>query len=166
VILIQPDWYRDFATNLLIKNHNWAHPSIHTLLFSPLGLAGKIFEGGYIMLGMGVVFYGVTRFGTKEGLLWSLAMTPIISPYIWSWDFVLFYPLMIYSVFQQKNRLKSALLFCGYFVVQVGYTALKFTGQVEDSLNWWVPWSLLGITFVICFWQVRNSLSRWQVPSQ
>jgi hypothetical protein len=147
MILIYPDWYKDFISNQLI-NHTWEHPSIHVLLFLPLGLTGQMLSWVYIGIGIGAAFYGIKRLGNKEGLLWSLALTPVISPYIWSWDFVFLYPLMIYSIFKQRSLAKTTLLISSYFLVMAGFVTLKFIGQIEEYVNWWVPWIILGITLL------------------
>jgi hypothetical protein len=147
MILIYPNWYRDFISNLMM-NLPWAHPSIIVMLNRSFGLVGKMLSWIFIGFGIIMAFIGIERLGKKEGLLWSLALTPIISLYIWSWDFVFLYPLMIYSIFQQKTCFKSTLLFCGYFIVMTGFMTMKFIGTVEDSLNWWGPWTLIAITII------------------
>ncbi len=151
VMIIRPDWYLDFISNLEI-NQLWAHPSIHYLFFSPLGLAGKILGWIFIIAAIGTAFYGVARWGRKEGFLWSLALTPVVTPYIWSWDFVFLYPLMVFSLFRQKSLFKSFLLFGGYSLILAGYMAMKFSGQIAEYLNWWVPWSVVAVSFIFRVW--------------
>jgi hypothetical protein len=147
VILIQPDWTPDFLANLA-ANPTWAHPSIHVLLFRPLGKAGQVLSFVYIAVGIGISLLYVARNQGKSALLWVLALTTVISPYIWSWDFVLIYPLMIHVVSEDKP-VKKSLLIVPYFLVLCGYVIIKLTDQVNDIYSWWIPWSLLLSTGLV-----------------
>ena len=150
VVVVQPDWFRDFFLNLWI-NPPWAHPTIYVLVFSSLGMIGQVFGWIYFCTGLLFALYYTTRVGNKESLLWALALTPVISPYIWSWDFVFLYPLIAYSLFKEKDRFKMILILSGNLLVLVGYIAQKLTGQVDEILSWWVPWGLIAVTLIVHF---------------
>jgi len=148
VMLTNTNWFFDFVTNLK-TNPVWEHPSIFIVLSSSLNEFMQLMRYSFLAFGLILSLYWLTQSRNKKVLLWILALTTVFSPYIWSWDFVILYPLMIYSMFQMKRAFEDALLFGGYFIIIISFISLKLAGQINDVHFWWVPWSLLSVTFFI-----------------
>lgn len=160
VFWLTPNWLPDFIINIQ-NNPVWAHPSIYVLIASFIGEIGK--KMGWILfcIGLALSLYGVIRFKNKEILLWSLAITTVISPYIWSWDFVLFYPLMIHYLVKPMVRYKKVSLLIGYLLVLSLFIAQKLGGQTNEFETLWVPWCLLILTLFIPLLPVRRQDIRY-----
>lgn len=148
VIISSPNWLNDFIFNLS-TNPTWKHPSLYTAGFLPLSKLGQFYGYLFFLTGISISLYLVTRSDKKEMFLWILALITVFSPYIWSWDFVLMYPVMIFTLFSQKNMFTTTLLYSSYLLVLGLYTTQKLTGQMDDSGLWWIPWCLLVITLVV-----------------
>ncbi len=158
-----PNWFPDLISNYS-NNPIWGHPSIftHLLLFFEL----KGFLGSWILSIIGIVvsIFIINNFhkslsiksvnreiDVMNSLFWILAITPIFSPYVWSWDFVLIFPLMVFQIFKLAKSKKIILAFIGYFAILILYVIQKLSGQIDDLLYWWIPWGMIGFTVLINF---------------
>jgi len=147
VFLTNKNWFFDLITNLK-ANPVWQHPSILIVISSTLYKSGQLLRYSFLLVGLILALYLVARSGDKNVLMWILGLTTVFSPYIWSWDFVMLYPLMIYSMIQTRPVFEDALLFGGYFLIIIGFISQKLTGHMNEIYFWWVPWSLLAVTFI------------------
>ena len=147
VMLTNTNWFEDFVANLK-SNPVWEQPSIFIVLPSLLNEFGQLLRYSFLLVGLILALYWVARSGSKGVFLWILALTAVFSPYIFSWDFVMLYPLMIHTMFQIKRVFVDTLLFGGYFLIIIGFISLKLAGKINDVYFWWVPWSLLAVTFL------------------
>lgn len=71
--------------------------------------------------------------------LWAL-----ITPYAWSWDFVLLVPLLVQTLFALKNGLLKLAFIAGYGLCIYLMIALRLSSDNNDWLFWWVPWLLMA----------------------
>lgn len=65
-------------------------------------------------------------------------MTPLFSPIVWSWDFVLLLPLFVYLMGELKTKRNAWLLYGGYAVCILLFVWLR-SGVNSDHLSFWVP---------------------------
>jgi hypothetical protein len=147
VMLTNTNWFEDFLANLK-TNPVWEHPSVFIVFSSSLNEFGQLLRFSFLLVGLIIAFYWIAKSEKKDVFLWILALTTVFSPYIWSWDFVILYPLMVYSMFQKKRVFVDCLLFGGYFFIIISFITLKIAGQNNDVHFWWVPWSVLAVTFI------------------
>jgi hypothetical protein len=91
----------------------------------------------------------MTRLPKREAAIWSLALTTLITPYVWSWDFVLLIPLLTSYLYQKMPRYSTWLLYFGLISCWGVIAYMKLTGQTSDELFWWVPWYLIGFILLI-----------------
>lgn len=145
VILTNTNWFEELLANLR-ANPVWEQPSVLIIFSSPLNEFGQLMRFSFLLVGLIISFVCIAQSGKKNVLLWVLAMTTVFSPYIWSWDFVILYPLMVYSMFQVKHLFVDGLLFGGYLFIIIGFITLKIAGHINDVHFWWVPWSILVVT--------------------
>lgn len=144
LFLAYPDWFPDFLVALQ-KNPSWAQPSSLSFLRSAVPQMG-----GWIWIGLALILFAVNiwlwlALPVRDAVYWSLALTPLVSPYIWTWDFVMILPLCISHLFQAKAKASLAILLGGYAACWGLMTTMKLRGEVSESLFWWVPWCLLAI---------------------
>lgn len=140
LFLLYPRWILDWIYNLTI-NANWFHPSVYSFLMARPEWAGlaQIAAAAWLAAGIALCVILALRLGGTEALLWSLALTPLFSPIGWSWDFVLFYPLIIFMIIRVKPRASAWILYVGLAACTIAFLLMKFRGLVEDQLTAWVP---------------------------
>ena len=134
-----PAWFNDFISNIL-QNPRWNQPSIFFLLYSRIGKAGVIV---WLVLCVSV-FLILLKLWQKTApayaILWSIALTTIVSPYIWSWDFALLLPLLIDTAARIKTSGARIILLMFYLLCFILSTlALQPGHNASDEVLWWIP---------------------------
>jgi hypothetical protein len=139
LFLFHPDWLPDFIANLR-GNSQWQYPTLYAFILdgSASRTTALVLAGIYVFIGVGLVGYLTFKRRRTEALLWSLALTPLFSPIIWSWDFVLLLPLAVYLAGVQKSKVSSWVLYGGYGLCTVLFIWLR-TGINSDHLSFWLP---------------------------
>lgn len=79
------------------------------------------------------------KMSEKEAMLWSLALTPVFSPVVWSWDFVFMYPLTVYLAYDHKFRVSKNIISIGFVICLVLYITMVQRGYYYDEYSMWVP---------------------------
>jgi hypothetical protein len=136
------NWFTDFILALQ-KNPTWAQPSSLYFLRNEMSHPGVMI---WILLAILIFAMNIwlwVSLPVRDAMYWSLALTLLITPYIWTWDFVLVLPLFISSMFKAKTKLSLGILLAGYLICWSLITSMKIRGQVNDALFWWVPWLLI-----------------------
>lgn len=146
LFVVQPDWYIDFI-NTFQENPAWKHPSTLVVLTD----LTKSF-GLYIWMGFALIMFIINiriwavQFN-RTAVLWSLALTPLVTPYVWSWDFVMILPLFVAMLFQVKSRAFWILVF-GYLLCWLLMLRTALGSEVSDDLYWYVSWIMVGT--IVC----------------
>ncbi len=140
LFILSPGWIRDFVQNLL-DNPGWAYPTFYTIFRTilPSDTLPTIIAVILLFIGIGITIAISYRLEKNEALLWSMALTPVFSPVVWSWDFVLIYPLLLFLVFNRKNLRTSITVLIGYFICLVLYITMVQLGYADDRYGFWVP---------------------------
>ncbi len=139
-----PQWIVDFIRNLM-DNPTWAHPSSLYILRMSFNKIGEASWWLLLLVGSSVNLWLWARLPKREAAVWSLALTTLITPYVWSWDFVLLIPLISSYLYKNIPRSATGILYFGFISCWCAITYLKLSGLTSDDLNWWVPWYLIGI---------------------
>ncbi|MDQ2692109.1 MAG: DUF2029 domain-containing protein [Chloroflexota bacterium] len=140
------DWFPDFIWSLQ-QNPSWAQPSTLHFLRTVIPNGG---EAIWILLAILLFVLNMRLWATlpkQDAIYWSLALTPLMTPYIWTWDFVMLLPLFISFLFKAKTKISLGVLLGGYLLTWGLIMSLKNQGEVNESLFWWVPW--MWIMFII-----------------
>ncbi len=154
--LAYPAWFDDFRA-ALNQNPVWAQPALFSVLpryFGPLGLMV------WLLLALSVFIVSALcwlRGQPEDAMVWSLALTPLVSPYVWSWDFVLILPLLVRSVFGLKARAAQAWLGLGYLLCWGSMVWIRVTTENSDERFWWLPPALLFVLVGGCAIQTRTT---------
>jgi hypothetical protein len=140
--LSNSDWIRDFIANIG-RNPQWLQPSIFLQLQLGLGQTGIIL---WLFLILGIFACAQKIWSnTKptQAVLWSMALTTIASPYIWSWDFILLLPLLLDTAMRLSNGISRLTLVC-FFIASLLLSVIAFTSpNFSESMLWWFPIGLL-----------------------
>lgn len=143
-----PGWFPDFW-QAQQGNPSWLQPTLYTLLGMVGGPAGRLLAGA-VSLGLFGLNLGLWwRRPPEEALPWSLALTTVASPYLWTWDMVLLLPLVLRSGQRQAGRPARLLWGCGYLLcwgLLLGIHLL--TGEQNDRWHFWVPWLFIGLALL------------------
>ncbi len=142
-----PQWITDFIRNLF-SNPSWAHPSSLYILRTNFNHFGEILWWMLLFTGSGVNIWLWTHRPKREAVVWSLALTTLITPYVWSWDFVLLIPLFTSYLYRKMPRSSTWLLYFTFIVCWGVIVYMKLTGHTSDDLYWWVPWYLIGFVII------------------
>jgi hypothetical protein len=161
VVLSAPDWFIDLIANLR-SNPVWEQPSFFIVFFSRLSDFGQLLRYIFLFGGIFISIFWVNQSDSKDTLFWILALTSVFSPYIWSWDFVILYPLMIHSLLKEKRAIIDLFLFSGYFIIVALYTSFKIAGQFNDAFYWWIPWSIFAVTYISQWLSERSKITDYQ----
>lgn len=144
LFLVSPGWLTDFMSALQ-KNPSWAHPSSMSVLRDVVPAYGTAI---WILWACVVFILNIWVWKIKpkqEAVLWSLALTPLISPYIWTWDFVVILPLFIHTLHHARHKASLTILHAGYLVCWVLIVAAQYHGSTNEYSFWWIPWYLVAM---------------------
>jgi hypothetical protein len=155
LVLLYPGWAPDFLL-ALDRNPAWLQPSLFRLLPLWLGWWGWLVWGLLLVLVVGI---NGRIWWQRPGLVamcWSLALTPLVSPYIWSWDFVLMLPLFIWGIFHWQRRATRGLLLVAYLANWILMVWLALLMDPLDHLFWWGSWLLVSVMVIAWGWERRS----------
>ncbi|QPC81818.1 DUF2029 domain-containing protein [Phototrophicus methaneseepsis] len=85
----------------------------------------------------------------RKALIWTLALTPIVAPYTWSWDYVLLMPALIWTLLHLKSPISKTLLCVGYGFVWVATIRIRLLTDGNEIRFWWMSWMILVILGVV-----------------
>ena len=142
-----PDWVRSFQSN-----HGWLHPSLFSILNHSMGIFGVFIWAAIFILALGVARQLWIKFPPAIAMLWSLGITTIITPYIWSWDFVLLLPIWI-STFARADWKRKLFLLTFYGVAWYGMALVQMQQAGDNSLFWWVPLCFIAVLVFVTDWK-------------
>lgn len=148
LFLLYPGWAPDFILSLR-QNPAWLQPSLFSLLPAWLGQWPGMFGWGLLfLLVMGLNGWLWWKRPFWEAMCWSLALTPLVSPYIWSWDFVLLLPLLVREIFRLRLLAARFVLAMGYLLNWFLMFQVILSSDGSDHHFWWGSWFLVAVIFV------------------
>ena len=113
---------------------------VFTLIRKAPGQPQWALWGCAAVVGIGLVSW-LSQSSLWESGLWALALTPLLSPYAWSWDFVLCLPLVLHTL--TRPNATFMLTLCGFLAICLSIVALHIFVTNVDSAFGWVPPLLL-----------------------
>jgi len=143
-----PDWLKSIQSIQL-----WQHPSLISMLRQSIG-QWATFTWILIMIPVLWITYLLwKKYHPPEAMMWSLGITTIITPYIWSWDFVLLLPIWMYTFARAEWRIKTFLLIL-YAISWYGIAHVQLQESSDQHSFWWVPLWFIGVT-LIADWRIK-----------
>lgn len=136
------NWFVDFLLNLH-RNPGWIQPNIFSMLYNRFGAIGFAFWMVIYVTIIVINFRIWLKNKPEKGVLWGLASTAIISPYLWSWDFVLLLPLFVDTAIRLENLPSKIILAAFYAICFFGSIFSLQGGAASDEVLWWLPFVLI-----------------------
>lgn len=142
--LAYPTWTADFLL-ALHQNPEWFQPTLFGVLPLWLGPAGWVLAGAVALAALALGLWLSWTYPPEESLPWSLGLTTVASPYLWTWDMVLLLPLSLRAVARQRCRLARWLWTLGPIVCWGLILGQRMLTDGSDHWHFWVPWFFLGL---------------------
>lgn len=140
--LMYPDWPAGIPV-ALERNKDWFQPSSLQALRSMIGpTPGLLTWIALVAAAFGANLFIWRRWPAPDAARASLALTVFITPYVWTWDFVLLFPALIAALFQARTRGQRILWFLGYALIWGLLIVQRSTTDMQDGYFWWLPWAL------------------------
>jgi hypothetical protein len=137
-----PGWVPDFLGQVL-HAPAWYHSSLFTMVELWWGPGWKLLPGIVSLALAGLALFWSWKYPLEEVLPWSLALTTVVSPYIWTWNFTLFLPLLARALYRQP---RPAVRWAAVAAVALSWGPMLVLRQVVDyGFHWhfWLPWYYL-----------------------
>lgn len=131
--IASPNWFVDFIANQQ-NNSAWIHPSALQMLNISI-------VAWLIIYLAALVHLRASRMDTL------LAWTTIITPYIWSWNFVLLIPYLLRS-WLKLDALARVIFLALYAALVVGIYLRLASGNTPDHALWFIPPACLMLPFI------------------
>jgi hypothetical protein len=150
-----PDWLEGFW-GALQRNYTWLHPSSLLWLRNTFDDFGTLVWGVSALVIFALNFLLWWNLPLRSAVRWSLALTVWITPYVWSYDFVLLMPLLTFVLFATRSHLSKVAWLLGYALIWAYFFHLRTTTSNSDDLYVWVPSACLLL--VITLFALDNAL--------
>ncbi len=146
-----PDWFRSMQAN-----YSWLHPSLFSILRQSMGVWGTFIWAAMMMPALGISYQLWMKLPARVAMLWSLGITTIVTPYIWSWDFVLLLPIWMYT-FARADWKRKTLLLVLYAIAWYGMALVQAQVGSHNQNFWWAPLWFMGTLALVMGWKKRMS---------
>jgi hypothetical protein len=167
LFLFYPGWVADFLSITLINlQTRWDLPTLFVQLPVLLGPAGRLVWLVVFMISFGSSAWLWFNRDAKEALVFSLALTPMVTTYASSWDFLLMLPAFYWLLFRLKAGAARGVLLAGMACAIVLQIAPRLSGNIPDARQWWVPPVIWAVYLLSLFVENigRQSLAKWKSP--
>jgi hypothetical protein len=158
--IAHPLWLQDFMAAQRSNPSTWLQPSLFLLLRLHFGTLGGVISAFIASMIIGLTVWLWLRQSNYTAMLWSLALTPLITPYVWSWDFVMIAPLWINTVFRLTTLKRQLFLGVAYLGCWVGMMSIELSHDVSNHRYWWVSWYLMLVITGLHFVEKKASLNK------
>lgn len=158
--LVYPGWTADFIMALQRNQVSWAQPSLYSLLPLWLGTAGLLIWGMLASGGFVINIWVWLNRRPETAVLWSMALTTLVSPYIWSYDFVLLAPLAVHTAFWANTSTAKMIMGIGYAISWGATVWIRLSTDNSDSRFWWVTWLFIAVTCVAALTSRQESSNK------
>lgn len=162
LFILFPDWI-DGLRWALARNPSWLQPSSLTALQANLGNGGVVVWVGLVIGALVGTVWLWMRTQPTVAAIWTLALTVLVTPYVWSYDFVLLIPLLIFTLFQVTSVVARLAWVAGYGMIWVAFVSLRLTSSNSDEIFWWVPAACLLL--VLACWGISRRLPTTPQPA-
>jgi len=144
-----PQWIPDFIIAQR-QNPAWLYPSLYIVFKRMLGAWG-IALWALSALALAALNARLwKKLPAQNALAWSLALAPLVTPYVGSWDFVLLLPLLIVS-YINANWKGKLFLWVAYLAAWGMMAKIQMSVPSHNLYYWWVPLWFIGAAGVLSF---------------
>jgi hypothetical protein len=143
-----PNWVEGFQV-ALARNMVWAHPTLFVQFYWWMGDTGRLAWGLLVIVMVAVNGWLWWHLPARRAVSWSLALNLLITPYAWSWDFVLLLPLFVQTLFSLQAYSLRGMLLAGYCLCWAGVVHIRLNTENDDVRYWWAPLFLLFVILTV-----------------
>jgi hypothetical protein len=147
LFIFHPVWIPDWIKSMQ-SNYTWMHPSLFSIFRQFLGSWGTLLWVALLMLALFITYRLWTKLPPQVAMLWSLGITTIVTPYVWSWDFVLLLPIWMH-VFTQGDWKRKSFLLLAYAAAWYGSALVQAQAGSQNQSFWWVPIWFVGMLALV-----------------
>lgn len=144
-----PNWIPD-ALRSMTRNPIWSYPSLFVLFERYFDQWGIVLWGWTSIITIWISQFLWKKLPPLNAATWSLALTPLVSPYVGSWDFVVVLPLLIVT-FVSIDWKRKTLLVLFYAVAWYQMAQIQSLDVSHNHYFWWIPLWFLGA----CGWMTN-----------
>jgi hypothetical protein len=149
-----PNWIPDAIVSMT-SNPPWSYPSLYILFERFLGNWGHLLWVVTTLIVFVVNFWLWGKLQLSAAVYWSLALAPLATPYVGSWDFVILFPLLILTYVNTDWKGKI-FIWIAYGAAWYGMAQVQMQEVSHNHFFWWVPMWFLGVSAVVLFWQTKR----------
>ena len=149
-----PNWIPD-AIISMGENPPWSYPSLYILFERFFGVWGYVIWGFTTLIVIGANFWLWKKLPMKNAVYWSLALAPLATPYVGSWDFVVLFPLLILT-YVNVNWKRKVFLWAAYCIAWFGMARVQMLEVSHNHYFWWVPLWFIGTVILVTDWKIKR----------
>lgn len=154
-------WVNDFILNLQ-RNPTWAQPNMFSILNNRLGMPGLAIWFFLYIASLVLSSLIWMKCDPKTAVLWVLALTTIVSPYIWSWDFVLLIPIFVDTAIRLSN-IFARLTFFIFYLASFSLTLINLQPLGDLGTALWI-FPVLLISGIVLSIQINRRSGVFDKP--
>lgn len=163
LFIAYPNWIPD-ALHAMSQNPIWSYPSLFVLFERFFGSWGYLL---WIFTSIITIWINQSlwkKFQPIHATYWSLALAPLVSPYVGSWDFVILLPLLI-CTFVSIDWKRKIILILFYALAWIQMAQIQKLEVSHNHYFWWVPLWFLGLSALLTNWKAVKPIRRGDPPS-
>jgi hypothetical protein len=150
-------WIKDFIQSFLRNSGGrWLQPALFTQLQVQFGRTGLML---WLVVAISCIAISTilwNKLEPRRAILWSLALTTIAAPYIWSWDFTLLLPLFIDTA-ARLTKVSARLVLILAWLACFFFSVWSRQFEASDHRLWWLPFTMLfGIIASLQVDRIKN----------
>lgn len=150
-----PNWIPD-ALHAMTQNPIWSYPSLFVLFERYFEKWGYLLWILTTIITIGINHSLWKKLSPVNAAYWSLALAPLVSPYVGSWDFVILLPLTIF-IFVSIDWKRKVALIIFYAIAWYQMAQIQALEVSHNHYFWWVPLWFLGVSALLTNWKDKNN---------
>jgi hypothetical protein len=134
-----PGWL-DGYLNAFRINPQWIQPTSFRILQMVLSTWGVVIWAVMFLAALGLVVYVWQHSDPLDAMANTLAITTLVSPYLWSYDFVMLIPFFLMTLVRLRRKLYVWLFGFIWLLTSVGGLLVRLYTDNVDLRFAWIPW--------------------------
>ncbi|GAB4547109.1 MAG: hypothetical protein Fur002_22780 [Anaerolineales bacterium] len=151
LFIAYPNWIPDFIAAQR-QNPAWLYPSLYIVFKRLLGAWGIALWALSALALTALNARLWKKLPAQHALAWSLALAPLVTPYIGSWDFVVLLPLFIWT-YIHANWQQKIFLWAAYLAAWGMMANIQMMIPSHNHYYWWVPLWYIGAAALATNWK-------------
>jgi hypothetical protein len=151
LFIAHPNWIPDMLVSMG-SNPPWPYPSLYILFGEHLGGWAVPLWIAMVLVVVGVNVRLWQKLPLENALYWSLALAPLVTPYVGSWDFVALFPLLIFTYTNAEWK-RRIFIVCAYVAAWFMMAQIQMLEASHNHYFWWIPLWFTGMAALTTNWK-------------